>query len=108
MPSSNQTYPEVVSGNRLTDGFVVYLSSTGNWVEKIEDAAVSPTEVDRSVLEALADAGIGTQQITHWEFAEITEENGTRKAIKNIQHIRSLGPTVRRDLGKQADLYKSL
>ena len=107
MARTKEKHPEVVSGNRLTDGYVVYLAKAGDWVEKIEDAAVASTEEERAALEAEANSGISTQQVTGWEFAEITEEDGARKAIKNIQYIRSLGPTVRRDLGKQADLYQS-
>ncbi|MEQ9488439.1 MAG: DUF2849 domain-containing protein [Alphaproteobacteria bacterium] len=104
--AAKQKYPEIVSGNRLTDGAVVYLSAEGGWVEKIEDASVAETEDERAALEDAANGGIATQQVTGWEFAEITEEDGGRKAVKNIQHIRSLGPTVRRDLGKQAELYQ--
>lgn len=106
MAKTNTASLEVVSGNRLTDGFVVYLTATGDWAEKIEDAAVAANDVERVALEDLANAGVASQQVVGWEFAEISEEGGTRKAIKNIQFIRSLGPTVRRDLGKQADLYQ--
>jgi len=105
--AKKENHPEIVSGNRLTDGAVVYLSNTGDWVEKIEDAAVAANESERAGLEDLANGGISTQQVAGWEFAEITEEAGVRKAIKNIQYIRSLGPTVRLDLGKQADLYQT-
>lgn len=104
--AAKQKYPEIVSGNRLTDGAVVYLSAEGGWVEKIGDAAVAETEDERAALEEAANGGIASQQVAGWEFAEITEEDGKRKAIKNMQYIRSLGPTVRRDLGKQADLYQ--
>ncbi len=104
--AAKQNDPEIVSGNRLTDGAVVYLSTDGGWVERIEEAAVAASEDERAALEDAANAGIASQQVTGWEFAEISEEGGIRKAIKNIQHIRSLGPTVRRDLGKQAELYR--
>lgn len=108
MATKKENHPEVVSGNRLTDGFVVYLADDGSWVERIEDAAIAATVEKRAELEAKANTGIATQKVTHWEFAEVSEKDGTRTAIKNIQYIRSLGPTVRRDLGKQADLYQSI
>lgn len=106
MANNKTSSLEVVSGNRLTDGFVVYLAASGDWAEKIEDAAVAANEAERAALEDLANAGIASQHVVGWEFAEITDAGGARKAIKNIQFIRSLGPTVRLDLGKQADLYQ--
>ena len=99
-------YAEIVTGNRLTDGAVVYLGVGGVWVDAIEKAVAAETEDQRHALETAAGQGVATQAVTGWEFAEITEQGGIRRAIKNIQHIRSLGPTVRRDLGKQAELYR--
>ena len=45
------------------------------------------------------------QEITHWELAEVEIRDGKQTAVKNKEAIRSRGPTVRRDLGKQAEIY---
>lgn len=96
---------QVATANRLTDGIVVFLHETGDWVERIEEAAVACDEEERAVLEAKAVRALATQEIAGWEFAEVTGEPGDLRAVKNLHRIRSLGPTVRRDLGKQAELY---
>lgn len=100
----NQNIKEIVLANRLTDGVVVYLGSNGTWVEHTDEAAIAYDTQSREALTAQADAGIKTQQVTGWEFVEVEHENGTLRIVKNKHFIQSLGPTVRRDLGKQAEL----
>ncbi len=96
---------EVVTGNRLTDGLVVYLAQDKGWVEKVEDAAVANDDESRAVLQEGGIAALNRQEITHWEFVGVEIRNGEKAAIKNKEAIRSRGPTIRRDLGKQAELY---
>ena len=95
---------QIVLANRLTDGVVVYLDADGAWVERLQQAAVTYDETSRTALEAHAKAGLDTQQTAGWEFTEVAEENGETRILKNKPVIQSRGPTVRRDLGKQADL----
>jgi len=103
--AKKQIYAEAITGNRLTDGAVVYLNPVGGWTEKVEEAAVANSADERQPLEAKANAGLAAQQITHWEVAEVEYRDGKLTAVKNKEAIRSRGPTVRRDLGKQAELY---
>jgi len=95
---------EIVLANRLTDGVVIYLDKTGGWTEHLHEAAVAHNDRSRADLEANAQAGLESQQIAGWEFVEVVPEAAGPRIVKNKQFIQSLGPTVRRDLGKQADL----
>ena len=97
-------HKQIVLANRLTDGVVVYLSPKGDWVERLQQAAVAYDDASRAALEAQAQTGLDTQQIAGWEFTDVAEEGAEIHILKNKQFIQSLGPTVRRDLGKQADL----
>lgn len=96
---------EAITANRLTDGAAVYLTAEGGWTEKVEEAAAAGDALTRQALEEKAIAGLSRQEITHWELVEVEFRDGTLTAVKNKEAIRSRGPTVRRDLGKQAELY---
>ena len=95
---------EIVLANRLTDGVVIYLDKAGNWTEQLHEAAIAHDEQSRAGLETFARTGQDRQQIAGWEFVEVVPESTGPRIVKNKQFIQSLGPTVRRDLGKQADL----
>lgn len=95
----------VITGNRLTDGVVVYLTAEGAWTERVEDATATAEPELRQSLEEKANAAIAKQEVTHWEAIEVELRDGLLTAVKNMEAIRSRGPTVRRDLGKQAEIY---
>jgi len=103
--TKQQNIAEAITANRLTDGAVLYLTATGGWTEKVEEAAAAADPTARLELEEKANAGLARQEITHWELAEVEIRDGALTAVKNKEAIRSRGPTVRRDLGKQAELY---
>ncbi len=103
--AKQKTYAEAITANRLTDGAVLYLTADGGWTEKVEEAAATTDPAERQGFEEKAAAGLARQEITHWELAEVEIRDGTQTAVKNKEAIRSRGPTVRRDLGKQAELY---
>ncbi|MEO1014702.1 MAG: DUF2849 domain-containing protein [Pseudomonadota bacterium] len=91
---------KAVTANLLTDGRVVYLRADGEFVDRLEDATRFEAEAAKSALEgALA---------RKTEFAgayliDVTEDGAPagREAWK--ESIRNAGPTVRPDLGKQAE-----
>ncbi|MDZ4740850.1 MAG: DUF2849 domain-containing protein [Alphaproteobacteria bacterium] len=93
--------PQVLTANRLSDGEVVYLATDGAWVERIAAAQVftSPAEGESSL-----DIGAAAERelkIVHAYLFDITPAG---KPVKMREIIRAAGPTVRRDLGKQAAL----
>jgi hypothetical protein len=73
---------QVVIANRLRDGIVVFLAANGGWVEYLDDAR-------------LAD-GVGA------ELVPVDRSGGRITPTRYRDRIRSQGPSVRRDLGKQA------
>jgi Protein of unknown function (DUF2849) len=94
--------PDVITSNRLVDGVVVFQSADGSWSEDFNRAAV------------LADAQATADALTRAKRDEannlvvdayavpVEERNGhfAPKALREA--IRAAGPTIRRDLGKQA------
>ncbi|MEC9346715.1 MAG: DUF2849 domain-containing protein [Pseudomonadota bacterium] len=90
---------QAVTANRLGDGLVIYLTATG-WSEQVADAATADT---RDAAQALLDRALA--QPGHAVGAELIEVEQGADGLRPVRYrelIRSLGPTVRADLGYQA------
>ncbi len=98
---------QVVTANRLRDGAVVYRGPQG-WVERLDEALLlaGKDEVAKTVAEAKADMA-GNLVILdgedHNKVMDVVRENGNLRPLRAREKIRAAGPTVRRDLGKQAE-----
>jgi hypothetical protein len=94
--------PQIVTANRLVDGVVLFLDAAGGWSEDFAHAAVYPD--DAAIKAALAHAAeaVAASLLVDPYGVEVELRNGhyTPKALREA--IRASGPTVRRDLGKQA------
>jgi hypothetical protein len=92
----------VITANRLGDGVVVFFDAAGAWTEDFHRAAPLPD--GEATAEALARAkrSEAANEVVEPYAIEIESRNGhfTPKALREA--IRASGPTVRRDLGKQA------
>jgi hypothetical protein len=101
-----QTHPQMLTANRLTDGDVVYWKS-GAWVETLCDGEVfaDPKAAD-TALEA-AQAFIRDNVVVAAYLFEVRVDKpdlgGAIHPVKEREIIRAAGPSVRIDLGKQAD-----
>jgi hypothetical protein len=93
--------PQVLTANRLSDGEVVYLAADGSWVDRITGAQIytSPAEGEAALL--IGVEAERTQRVVHAYLFDVTPAD-TTKPVKMREIIRAAGPTVRRDLGKQA------
>lgn len=89
---------KAVTGNRLDDGRVVYLTPTDDWTERLSCAQLF---ADDDAAPVLAAARIRVREIADAYLIDVDKEGATgREALRET--IRSRGPTVRVDLGKQA------
>ncbi|HBS35784.1 MAG TPA: DUF2849 domain-containing protein [Parvularcula sp.] len=90
---------KAVTANRLSDGAVVWLGADGALVERFEAAALYTDEDAPAALASVF------AQPTVVAGAYLIEANAQgpagREALRET--IRLNGPTVRRDLGKQAE-----
>ncbi len=96
--------PQVLTANRLSDGEVVYLASDGAWVERLQAARMFTSQADG---QAGLDVGVASERelkIVHAYLFDVTASGASIKPLKMREVIRAAGPTVRRDLGKQASL----
>ena len=94
--------PEVITANRLAEGVVVFQTADECWTEDFNRAAVlaDPQATVRALARAKQDEA---NNIIVDAYAVAVEERNGHFAPKALREaIRAAGPTIRRDLGKQA------
>ena len=93
----------IVTANRLDDGLVVYLNGTG-WSGRIDDARVARSEEDAAALLAQAQGPEQAVRVVDPYLIEVTRAGAVPWPVRHRETIRARGPTVRPDLGKQAEV----
>lgn len=93
---------KVLTANRLADGAVVFLSRAGHWSEAIDDAAVALEKDAEAALEQRGKEAEAGNHVTGAYLFDAERREGRVRALHIRERIRTLGPTVRADLGKQA------
>ena len=92
-----------ITGNRLRDGAVVFYNNDAGWVERLNDASLYEDKATAETILVAAKAQAEKERLAVDVYAiEVQVEDGKRVPITIRERIRSLGPTVRTDLGKQA------
>ncbi len=99
--SSTQT-GKALTGNRLVDGEVVYLTRAGAWSELIDDAVVALEPQSEAALERRGDEAVAANHVTEAYLFDVERKDGRVRARHIRERIRTLGPTIRGDLGKQS------
>ncbi len=94
---------QVMTANRLGDGEVVFLTRAGLWSEKVDDAALAQEPLALAALEARAASDVKANLITGQYLFAATRVDGRIRADHIRERIRTLGPSVREDLGKQSE-----
>ncbi len=93
---------KIVTANRLDDGLVVYLNGAG-WSERIEDARIAGDDAAADGLLAEAEGQGQEIRVIGPYLIEVALEGAEPRPVSYREAIRAQGPTVRLDLGKQAD-----
>ncbi len=93
---------KAITANRLRDGEVVFLGEGGRWVESFAEAALfARAEADGVLAAAKETAERERFGVDIYAF-EVVEQDGVPVPATMRERIRTAGPTVRTDLGKQA------
>ncbi len=92
---------QIVTANRLRDGAVVYLAEDGSWTEWIDQARVADDAEFAAELLAAGEAA-ERELIVVGAYLMKVSGDGQRQPIGCREVIRSKGPSVRLDFGKQA------
>jgi hypothetical protein len=94
---------KVVTGNRLNDGIVIYLNAAGGWSERLAEARIADDDAAAAEILRLAQLPEQAVRVVAPYLIDVVIENGLPRAESQREAIRAAGPTVRRDLGKQAE-----
>lgn len=94
---------QVMTANRLRDGEVVFLTRAGAWAKAIDDAVLAQEPQAVAALEARAKDDEKANLVTGSYLFDAERRDGKIRALHIRERIRTLGPTVRTDLGKQAE-----
>lgn len=95
--------PKAVTANRLRDGVVVYLTPEDRWAETPEAADWAADPQAQQALLDRAEAGAGTTVVAPYLFAVTPDPEGRPQPSHMKEIMRATGPSVRPDLGKQAE-----
>ncbi len=95
------TGPQMLTANDLKEGEVLYWKN-GAWVLDFAQGQIfrDPGEAN-AALEAAQKFVTGNKVVAPYLF-EVREQNGKIRPVKEREIIRTLGPSVRPDTGKQA------
>lgn len=93
---------QVVTANRLDDGLAVFYTDQGQWSSLIKQASV--VENTEAAQELLAQASSDDNQliVVGPYLIDVEEKKGALVPLRYREMIRTLGPSVRPDLGYQA------
>ncbi len=96
--------PVILLANDLLDGEVLFAAKSG-WTRDVREARVAQDEATAQALEHFGAEQATLQRIVEPYLVDVTlAENGAPVPRHYREVLRTLGPSHRRDLGKQADL----
>ena len=92
---------KVLTANRLRSGDVLYWKA-GGWIGKRAEADVFADDAAAETALAGAQASVAANQVVSPYLFEVRQAKAGLIPVKEREIIRSLGPSVRPDTGKQA------
>ena len=94
---------QAVTANRLGDGEAVYFTADGTWTERFSEAAIADGADAAAALLARATPPDVEMHVIEPYLFEVVEADTPDFAPLSVREIiRAEGPSIRRDLGKQA------
>lgn len=94
--------PQMLTANRLRDGDVLYWR-TGQWVETLADGEVFADSAAADGALAAAQKYVDDCVVVNPYLFDVRVDDAGIHPLKEREIIRAAGPTVRTDLGKQAN-----
>ncbi|MGB5092689.1 MAG: DUF2849 domain-containing protein [Parvibaculum sp.] len=95
---------QAVTASLLVEGLVVYLTRDNRWSESLQDAEVAEGKEAGEALLARAQPFVANNVVIDTYLFEVEPGEKGLVASSVREQIRQAGPTVRLDLGKQAEL----
>jgi hypothetical protein len=96
------TLPQALTANRLTTGDVVYWRA-GTWVDGFAEAEIFPDPALADAALKAAEAFVTARVVVNPYLFPVRVEADGAHPVEERELIRAAGPSVRHDLGKQAE-----
>ena len=90
-----------ITANRLLDGSVIYLTADGGWSERLADAAIADGKDAEAALMAVAETQARAGTVIGPYAFKVDAAGSVPTPLGQREAIRTLGPSVRIDLGYQ-------
>jgi hypothetical protein len=95
--------PQIVIANDLIEGDVIFLGPQG-WIRDHRGAKVGHTAEQFAELDAICKAEMAANHVVDATLVDVhVTADGTPEPLHYRERLRTLGPSVRPDLGKQAE-----
>jgi hypothetical protein len=94
---------KVITANRLIDGDAVWLGTNGQWLDRVDNALVIESKEQLEAQMVIAMKSDADNYVVEPYDIDVNVESGKVVPTKFREVIRTKGPTVRTDLGKQGD-----
>ena len=91
---------QVVTGNRLADGVVIFLGQDGGWTPNIDAARVATAEEEAGTLQELAKAAEKASMVVGPYLIEVTDLNGALTPVRYRERLRAYGPSTHPQFGR--------
>ena len=93
---------KILTANRLTDGIAVWYAD-GGWAETVGRADLAHDKAAEDRLEAIGAKAYAANEVVDVNLIDAEVINGVVQPVRLRDKIRAAGPTIREDLGKQAE-----
>jgi hypothetical protein len=93
---------KILTANRLTDGIAVWYAD-GGWAETVARADLAHDKASENRLEAIGARAFCDNEVVDVDLIDANVINGVVEPVRLREKIRAAGPTIRGDLGKQAE-----
>jgi len=87
---------QVITGNDLRTGLVVYLRADGGWTTTLAESRVLADEAEAASVLADAEGATARRVVTPY-LIDVVDDNGALRPARFREHIRASGPTVPSD-----------
>ena len=94
---------QVLTANRLKDGLVVFLGDGNGWTPWIDEATIARSKEEAVRLDSKGNEQSKMNIVVGPYLIDVVEEGRKIRATQIREHMRTLGPSVRPDLGLQAE-----
>ena len=93
---------KVLTANNLLSGEAVFLSEGELWTPAISDALIATSSDDEAWITAAGQRAVGAQIVVEPYLIDVERRAGAIMPVRLREQLRTLGPSTRLDLGKQA------